>query len=470
MKFVAAEPLAMMPQATVLDYQPSACPPGYERRGNVACVKIRGPLKHHPDVNFCSYDWIVASVAQALADPVVSRVLLEIDSPGGVVSGAFDCARALREMRRTSNKPLLAFVDDQATSAAYAIACAADEITVPPSAVTGSIGVIELVSDASVQLKMSGITVSAVTSGARKADGHPEIPLAEDAKAAIQSRVDRTAEEFFALVAELRPNLSPDYLRGLEASVYIGGDAVTLGLADRVSPESEFFASVENPEMSKPKAEDKPEDKPAEKKENPFASIRKMLGDLAKTNAAAKKALAALAEDGGEDEDEEAPPSSKAPAAVAPAAEADDADAKAEADDADAKVNATVTALAAQVQTMSAELAAERQAKAKREADAFYTSNAHLAPELAAELRKLPLAQAQAIVSRMGKLPGSPRPEAHATQGSNMADAMSTGKPTYMSPAADEMDRQMGLFETERKVVHTGSLTQFGVLVPKVSK
>ena len=55
--------------------------------------------------------------------------MLDIDSPGGEVSGCFDLVDTIAAAR--GQKPIWSIVDDCACSAAYAIASAADRIILP---------------------------------------------------------------------------------------------------------------------------------------------------------------------------------------------------------------------------------------------------------------------------------------------------------------------------------------------------
>ena len=56
----------------------------------------------------------------------VRAILLDIDSPGGEATGMFATAKLVSAVNKT--KPVVAFVNDVAASAAYGIASAASEI------------------------------------------------------------------------------------------------------------------------------------------------------------------------------------------------------------------------------------------------------------------------------------------------------------------------------------------------------
>ncbi|MDA8230157.1 MAG: S49 family peptidase [Magnetospirillum sp.] len=186
------------------------------------------------------YDWIRRGVAAAAAASDVRAIVLDVDSPGGTVTGCFDLADAIYAAR--GPKPIHAILGENAYSAAYAIASAADRITVPRTGGTGSIGVIWMHVDWSAALAEAGIKVTVVAFGARKADGHPEMPLAKEALARIQADIDTMGDLFVRTVARNR-GLSADKVRETEAATFLGDDGVSIGLADAVmAPDAAFRA------------------------------------------------------------------------------------------------------------------------------------------------------------------------------------------------------------------------------------
>ena len=205
--------------------------------GRVAVVKINGTLFQRAWESwwwgsYDGYDAIVQRIQTALASAQVDAVVLQIDSPGGFVAGCFDAVRAIRTSALTVDKPIVAFADEMACSAAYALASSASKIVVPSTGVLGSIGVVRAVYDQSKMLSDWGLAVHLITSGKAKADGHPAIPLSDEARARMQSEVDQLADIFAAEVAATRP-LEQKAIRGLEAQTFIGQRAIDAGLADQ---------------------------------------------------------------------------------------------------------------------------------------------------------------------------------------------------------------------------------------------
>lgn len=208
-------------------------------------IVIEGPLVQRGGW-FAGYDQIAEVFASALAES--DGVLLRINSPGGMVAGCFEAVRSMMAAKGASKKPVVAYVDECACSAAYALACVADAIVVPPSGYVGSVGVISTAVDLSDALKAMGVRVVVVTSGARKADGHPAVPMSADAVARMQRDVDVLAEQFFELVGTSR-RMRPRAVERLEADVFLGSAALSVGLADAVGGLADAVALLKDKTM-----------------------------------------------------------------------------------------------------------------------------------------------------------------------------------------------------------------------------
>lgn len=180
-----------------------------------------------------SYGEIEARLDAALADPQVTGILLDLDSPGGEASGVFELADRIRAASQI--KPVWAHANDAAYSAAFAIAAACQRLTLSQTAGVGSIGVIALHVDQSVKDAKDGLNYTAVFAGSHKNDFSPHEPLSPQATTALQTEVDRLYDIFVNQVGQMR-GLDPDAVRATEAGVFYGEQAVAVGLADAVMP------------------------------------------------------------------------------------------------------------------------------------------------------------------------------------------------------------------------------------------
>lgn len=218
---------------------------GYEVVNGVAIVEVKGTLVQRlgtlrPYSGMTGYDGIRQNFMTAMCDPNVDAIMLDIDSPGGEVSGCFDLVDTIYASR--GRKPIHAILSDSAYSAAYAIASAADRITVPRTGGVGSIGVICMHVDFSKALTSAGIQVTFITYGDRKADGHSEIALSPEALERFQADIDTMGELFVETVARNR-DIAASKVRDTQAVTYLGAQGVAQGLADAVAaPDAAYRA------------------------------------------------------------------------------------------------------------------------------------------------------------------------------------------------------------------------------------
>lgn len=220
---------------------------GYEVSGGVAAIQVSGVLYQSLGLPFSlgfatGYDSIRLNFLKALADPEVKAIALSICSGGGEVAGCFDIVDLIYSAR--GQKPIWAILAEDAYSAAYAIASAADRIIVPRTGGTGSIGVIAARCDWSEALTEAGIKVRFITYGAHKADGHPETPITDEEIARYQEQIDAMGELFVETVARNR-NIAAATVADMQAATFMGEKGVALGLADEVAaPDAAFRALI----------------------------------------------------------------------------------------------------------------------------------------------------------------------------------------------------------------------------------
>ncbi|TCK36717.1 signal peptide peptidase SppA [Paraburkholderia sp. BL8N3] len=218
----------------------------YEVVAGVAVIPILGTLVQksgylRPFSGMTGYDGIRANLSMALDDDSVRAILLDIDSNGGEVTGLFDLVDAMYNAR--GRKPIWAALSECAYSAAYAIASAADRITVPRTGGTGSVGVVCAHVDFSKALSKEGIAVTLIHYGARKVDGNEFNPLSNEALARFQAQVDEMGELFVATVARNR-QLPTNAVRDTEAETFLGAAGVEIGFADAVMAPDEAFRAL----------------------------------------------------------------------------------------------------------------------------------------------------------------------------------------------------------------------------------
>ncbi|WP_313228151.1 S49 family peptidase [Leclercia sp.] len=227
-----AEPLALIGDDGV-ERRPSR---SYQVANGIAVLPVSGTLVSktwslQPYSGMTGYNGIIARLQQAMSDPDVDGILLEMDTPGGMVAGAFDCADIIARMRDI--KPVWALANDMNCSAGQLIASAASRRLVTQTARTGSIGVMMAHSNYGAALKTQGVEVTLIYSGDRKVDGNPYEKLPKDVRDDFQTRISAT-RLMFAEKVSAYTGMSVQAVLGTEAAVFSGQESVDNGLADEL--------------------------------------------------------------------------------------------------------------------------------------------------------------------------------------------------------------------------------------------
>lgn len=218
----------------------------------VAIVPIYGILTKNPGtfddiLGMTSYERIRFQIEEALGNDKVETILLDIDSPGGEVNGIFDLADFIYEARRS--KEIIAMANDDAYSAAYAIASSAEKVFLTRTSGVGSIGVIASHIDQSAFDEKQGIKYTTIFAGSRKNDLNPHEPITSESLESLQDEVNRLYGMFVQLIARNR-NLSIKTIKDTEAGLYFGQNAIEIGLADRITTFSEFINNYRSTNMT----------------------------------------------------------------------------------------------------------------------------------------------------------------------------------------------------------------------------
>lgn len=238
----------------------------------VAVIPVYGVLTQRAGMCSLGCDEVSLALRQAMADPQVGGVLLDIDSPGGSTFGVDELAAEVMAARAV--KPIRAIGNSRMDSAAYWLASAASEISVTPGGEAGSIGVY-MVHQAGEE---PGVSV--ISAGRYKVEASPYAPLSDEARSALQARVDHDYGRFVARVAlgrgvpEARVRERYGEGRALPAEL-----ALQEGLVDRVETFDQALARLAGDVASGvPAGVVRAEDQPDEAER--LAQVRRMQLDL----------------------------------------------------------------------------------------------------------------------------------------------------------------------------------------------
>lgn len=222
----------------------------YRMTGNIAVIEIDGVLVHKGGwidaaCGFVGYNYLLSMFEAAMHDPDVLGIWVVIDSPGGAVAGLFQFVEEVAQMTADAGgKPVYAWVDEQACSAAYVILSVCDKAYAPTSAMLGSIGCVATLRTINRALDQAGIDVEIFRSRPRKARGGPFEAMDDETKARIQRSVDEADDVMAAIVAAGR-GLALDAIDEMAGDWFEGAEAAQLGLVDAIVSEREAWSLLE---------------------------------------------------------------------------------------------------------------------------------------------------------------------------------------------------------------------------------
>lgn len=201
-------------------------------RGSIATIPVIGGIYRYANLftEICgatSTEILSQDIEVALNNPNVSHIILSFDSPGGQASGISELASMIKEA--SQKKPIIAYVDDMAASAAYWLASACNHIAASKTAMVGSIGAVYTLKLNQGEAQSIEI-VSSVSPKKR-----PNVQT-EEGKAQIQNWADKFGAIFVEDVALYR-GVSTEYVLENfgQGDMLIGDDALKAGMIDEIT-------------------------------------------------------------------------------------------------------------------------------------------------------------------------------------------------------------------------------------------
>ena len=170
-------------------------------------------------------------IRQARLDRDTQAVVLRVDSPGGSVLASEHIYRELQALR-ASGKPVVVSMGDLAASGGYYISAPADEIWASPATLTGSIGIFAIIPTIDKTLGKVGVNVDGVGTTALASQMRLDRPLGAEARALIQSEIERGYDVFLERVSTGRKKTREQIDSIAQGRVWAGADAKRLGLVD----------------------------------------------------------------------------------------------------------------------------------------------------------------------------------------------------------------------------------------------
>lgn len=234
------------------DYEASK-PCGYTFANGIAVIPVVGVLTKYPMPEEWMDEYLGTVPAQSImnvlsevmAMPDVMSVVLQIDSPGGMVAGTSELVDAIKAYRtRQPDKPIHAVVSDLAASGGYYIASQCKSISCNPLGEVGCIGVYCVLVDDSKFWEGMGVNFTLVSSGGVKglgADGKVSEELIDDQRRGVMAIYER-----FIADVSLGRSISTEEARRLgDGRTWIASEALNMRLIDSVASVGDAMAAIQ---------------------------------------------------------------------------------------------------------------------------------------------------------------------------------------------------------------------------------
>jgi protease-4 len=189
--------------------------PGSTMGNKIAVCYLQGAIA--PRISSGMPEGINAEKVQDIIDAVkqdknIRAIVLRINSPGGSALESEIIYRKIEELKTLV--PVVVSMSGVAASGGYYISSPADYIVADPYTITGSIGVIQLLPDASVLSKKIGISSQNIAFGKYGGALNLMTPPSQELIASLQRNSENVYTEFKNRVAKYR-RISPDSLENL---------------------------------------------------------------------------------------------------------------------------------------------------------------------------------------------------------------------------------------------------------------
>jgi protease-4 len=211
----------------------------------IVLVRLVGPIVREggafPFGSGVSSREVVTLLDRAQQDPRVRAVVLELNTPGGSVVASAEIHDRVLALRR-AGKPVVALLTEVAASGGYYVAASADRIVADPSTITGSIGVIVVLTNVEELQRKLGIRTVVFKSGRFKDMGSPTRPISVEEARIFEGLVQEAYDRFVDVVVRGRHLDRTWVVRLADGRLYTGRQALRLGLVDRLGGRPEAFA------------------------------------------------------------------------------------------------------------------------------------------------------------------------------------------------------------------------------------
>lgn len=217
----------------------------YNSSTRTGIIAIEGPLTYKATgfealCGGASYQSITEQF-NAMVSAGAKTIVLDVDSGGGEAYGMMELGRYMRSTANKRGIRIISYVDGLAASAAYGLACIADEVIANPAAEVGSIGVVVKLRNTNKAMQQMGIEDTYVYAGGSKVPFNSDGRFSESFLSDLQHKVNALYSEFTSYVASMR-RIPAQAVVATEAKTFLATDALRLKLIDRMMTHEQFHS------------------------------------------------------------------------------------------------------------------------------------------------------------------------------------------------------------------------------------
>jgi len=198
----------------------------------VAVLYAQGEITDEEGEGIVAKD-MLKTIHKIAKNDQVKAVVFRVNSPGGSATASEQIWYAISQLQ-AKGLPVVVSMGDYAASGGYYISCGANYIYAEPTTLTGSIGIFGLVPDFSSLRNRIGVDIDGVGTNKYSASHMLLKGMTSDEYQLMQSMVERGYDLFTSRCAEGR-QMPQDAIKQIgEGRVWIGQDAVQIGLVDEL--------------------------------------------------------------------------------------------------------------------------------------------------------------------------------------------------------------------------------------------
>lgn len=202
----------------------------------IAVISLNGVIQDTGQSAWNTYAYnhsrFLESIETAGKDPLVSGIILRVNTPGGGVVESDEIHDKIIKVQEEYNKPVYVSMGNMAASGGYYVSAPADKIIAHPSTLTGSIGVIMQTINIADLAEDLGVDFTTLKSGEFKDIMSSTREMTDDERDILQDIIDEMYGEFVQVIADGR-DMPEERVREIgDGRVYTGKQAYELELVD----------------------------------------------------------------------------------------------------------------------------------------------------------------------------------------------------------------------------------------------